>query len=106
MGSQHEDMLTGNNSANLLMGLGGNDVLVGGSGADTMVGGDGNDSYTVDNSGDFIDETGGSGIDIVNTSMTFSLADAVHVKGDVENPTLMGTSGINGTQRAGQRNHR
>jgi len=100
MGSQHEDMLTGNNSANLLMGLGGNDVLVGGSGADTMVGGDGNDSYTVDNSGDFIDETGGSGIDIVNTSMTFSLADAVHVKGDVENPTLMGTSGINGTGNA------
>jgi Ca2+-binding RTX toxin-like protein len=80
MGSQYDDTLTGTNGVNLLIGLGGNDVLVGGSGADTMVGGDGDDRYTVDNAGDVIDETGGSGIDTINTSITFSLADAVHVR--------------------------
>ena len=100
MGSQHDDMLTGNSSANLLMGLDGNDVLVGGAGADTMIGGDGNDSYSVDNAGDVIDETGYIGIDTVNTSITFSLADALHAKGGIENLTLTGTSAINGTGNA------
>src|SRR5262245_15124455 len=99
-GSQFDDTLTGNSGANVLIGLGGNDVLVGGSGADTMVGGDGDDRYTMDNSGDVVDETTGSGIDTVNTSITFSLADALHVKGDVENLTLTGTGNVNGTGNA------
>jgi Ca2+-binding RTX toxin-like protein len=54
----------------------------------------------VDNSGDVVDETTGSGIDTVNASITFSLADVLHVKGDVENLTLTGTRNVNGTGNA------
>jgi Ca2+-binding RTX toxin-like protein len=44
MGSEQDDVLTGNEFANELHGGGGADTLVGGDGADTLVGGDGNDT--------------------------------------------------------------
>ena len=99
-GSGFDDLLTGGSSANFLFGLDGNDTLNGGGGADTMIGGNGNDIYTVDNSGDIVDETGTEGTDIVNSSVTFSLADPVHAKGDIENLNLTKTGSINGTGNA------
>ena len=100
-GSGNNDTLTGSTSNNVLSGLAGNDVLNGGTGADTLAGGDGNDIYTVDNAGDDVDETGGSGTDQVNSSVTFSLVDgAGQVTGDVENLTLTGALAINGTGNA------
>ena len=105
-GNNLANSLTANDAANSLSGLDGNDVLTGlggddkldgGAGADTMIGGTGNDTYVVDNAGDVVDETGGSGIDTVQASIAFSLADAVHAIGDIENLTLTGMAAINAT---------
>ena len=96
-GSEFNDTLAGTAGNNVLMGLGGNDVLNGGAGADTMIGGTGNDTYVVDNAGDVVNETGGDGIDTVQASISFSLADPVHAIGTIENLTLTGTAAINGT---------
>ena len=96
-GSAFNDTLTGNSGANVLSGLAGNDTLNGGAGADTMIGGMGNDIYVIDNVGDVADESGGDGTDTVQSSLAFSLSDAVHAKGEIENLTLTGLSGIAGT---------
>ena len=81
----------------MLIGLGGNDTLNGGAGADTLLGGTGHDTYVVDNVGDVVNETGGDGIDTVQASISFSLADSLHAIGEVENLTLTGSSAINGS---------
>jgi len=60
----------------------------------------GNDTYVVDNGGDIVNETGGNGLDTVQSSITFSLSDAVHAIGVIENLTLTGTAAINGTGNA------
>lgn len=85
----------------LLVGLGGNDMLVGGVGNDTMRGGVGNDRYGVDSLLDVVDELneGGSGIDTVVATISYSLASA-QVLGAVENLVLAGTANINGTGNA------
>ncbi|HNL22824.1 MAG TPA: hypothetical protein PKK51_12460, partial [Rhodocyclaceae bacterium] len=57
----------------------------------------GGDTYVVDNLGDTVDETGGDGVDTVQTSISFSLVASVHVVGAFENLTLTGTGAINGT---------
>jgi Ca2+-binding RTX toxin-like protein len=99
-GNDLDNVLIGNAANNVLIGLGGNDRLDGGLGADLMQGGLGNDTYVVDNVGDVVDETGGDGIDTVQASVSFSLADPVHALGDIENLTLTGTAAINGTGNA------
>ena len=48
-------------------------------------------------SGDVADETGGSGIDLVRSALTFSLANAARAKGSIENLTLTGAGEINAT---------
>ena len=96
-GNALANALTGNAAANTLIGLGGNDWLNGGAGADTMQGGTGSDTYVVDNAGDVADETAGDGTDTVQSSITFSLSDALHAIGAIENLTLTGTAAINGT---------
>jgi Ca2+-binding RTX toxin-like protein len=62
-----------------------------------MTGGTGNDTYLVDNLGDVVDETGGSGTDTVLSSIAFSLAVSATVIGDIENLTLTGAGAISGT---------
>ncbi len=65
-----------------------------------MAGGNGNDVYVVDSADDVIDETGvllSGGVDLAESTVSFSLADTLHVKGDVENLTLLGNANIDGT---------
>ncbi len=71
-----------------------------GTGADHMLGSDRNDSYTVDNIGDVVDETGTRGVDTVNSSISYSLSDTAHALGAIERLTLTGTANIDGTGNA------
>ncbi|WP_279340865.1 calcium-binding protein [Zavarzinia aquatilis] len=82
---------TGNGLANVLIGNGGANVLDGMAGADTMKGGAGNDIYVVDDIGDVVSESGGSGIDLVKASISYALPDGF------ENLQLTGSGAINGT---------
>ncbi|MFO1207661.1 MAG: calcium-binding protein [Amaricoccus sp.] len=60
----------------------------------------GNDVYLVDNAGDIVDETGGSGTDTVRSSISFSLANAARVLGSVENLALLGNANLSATGNA------
>ena len=82
---------TGNTVANVLTGNAGANVLNGGAGADTMAGGMGNDNYVVDNTADVVSEAANAGTDLVQSSVTYTLAT------NVENLTLTGTAAVNGT---------
>jgi Ca2+-binding RTX toxin-like protein/subtilisin-like proprotein convertase family protein len=104
------DIITGNDAANLIRsgrgndsisaGLGndslfggtGDDTLDGGAGTDSLVGGAGDDTYTVDNTGDGVVELANEGTDTVDSSVTFTLG------ANVENLRLAAAGGaINGT---------
>jgi Ca2+-binding RTX toxin-like protein len=79
---------TGNAVGNILVGNGAGNILNGAAGADTMVGGVGNDVYIVENIADVIEESPAEGFDVVQSSVTFALADGV------EDLTLTGASGV------------
>lgn len=111
-GNTLANTITGNTGNNLLSGLGGddqlyggvgndaldgsigNDTLDGGTGNDTLTGGTGNDTYLVDSTSDIVTEAVSAGIDLVQSSATFTLA------ADVENLMLIGATAINGTGNA------
>lgn len=112
-GNTLANILTGNSGANTLSGLDGNDFLFGGSGNDTllggvgndsldggvgndsMVGGTGNDIYVVGATTDIVVEAVNEGVDLVESSVSLTLA------ANVENLTLTGTSGLSGTGNSG-----
>ena len=87
---------TGNDLANIINGNGGANLIDGGTGADKMFGADGNDTYIVDNVADQVTEaSSGGGIDLVRSSISFTLGE------NVENLTLTGNAATNGTGNAG-----
>jgi Ca2+-binding RTX toxin-like protein len=64
VGTNFNDTITGNASANVLVGRAGNDTLNGGGGIDTIIAGDGNDTL---NGGNQLDTLiGGNGNDTIN----------------------------------------
>jgi VCBS repeat-containing protein len=79
-------VLNGADGDDLLLGSGGNDSLDGGAGIDTLFGGAGNDTYRIDHGGDRAIELDGEGIDLVLSSVDFSLHPFI------ENITLTGTA--------------
>ncbi|WP_192357609.1 beta strand repeat-containing protein [Mesorhizobium mediterraneum] len=97
-----DDILNGLGGADILNGGAGNDTMNGGAGADTMRGGAGGDIYVLDDAGDIVDESaaGSGGTDTVQSTISFSLADPVHVLGAVERLTLAGSDDINATGNA------
>jgi Ca2+-binding RTX toxin-like protein len=97
-GAGGADSLSGGSDNDNLSGGDGNDRLQGGGGADTMAGGNGDDVYVVDNAGDTVDETGGSGLDRVESLISFSLAS--NTTGAVENLALIGFGNLNGVGNA------
>jgi Ca2+-binding RTX toxin-like protein len=70
--TNEEDTINAGGGNDTINALGGNDFINGGAGADTMFGGTGNDTYVVDNSGDIVNETGGNGLDTVQSSIAFA----------------------------------
>jgi Ca2+-binding RTX toxin-like protein len=66
-------------------------VLIGNGAANTLAGGAGNDTYIVDSTSDVVTEGASAGTDLVQSSVTYTLAT------NVENLTLTGTTAINAT---------
>ena len=112
-GNDLANRLTGNDGNNTLSGGAGNDTLTGnagndrldgGAGNDAMLGGSGNDTYIVDSSSDRIFETttasatsDSGGLDLVQSSVSYSIAGSTNGRQFIENLTLTGTAAINGT---------
>jgi len=90
-GLDGDDTLYGLNGDDTLYGGAGNDRLEGGSGRDAMYGGAGDDAYQVGNNADSVHENANEGIDIVESTISYTLA------ANVEKLTLMGTAALNGT---------
>ncbi len=82
---------TGGSANDSLTGNAANNRLDGGAGADSLSGGLGNDTYIVDNAGDKVIELANQGIDLVQSSVTYTLA------ANIENLNLSGSAAINGT---------
>jgi len=87
---------TGNTLNNTLIGNAGANILDGGGGNDAMTGGKGDDTYIVDVAGDTVLEAAGGGADLVQSSVTFSLASRINV----ENLELTGVGKTSGTGNA------
>ncbi|MEG4859315.1 DUF4347 domain-containing protein, partial [Microcoleus sp. K1-B6] len=85
-----DDYLLGIDGNDIIYGGDGIDNLEGGLGADQLIGGLGNDRYGVDNAGDVVTELASQGIDVVASSVTYTLP------AEVENLYLNGTATING----------
>jgi Ca2+-binding RTX toxin-like protein len=102
-GNALANAITGNAGANLLAGLEGNDNLTsgegadtldGGLGADTLIGGAGDDLYIIDDDGEVVTELAADGVDLVQTSVSYTLG------ANIENLTMTGSAAIGGTGNA------
>ncbi|HEX5277972.1 MAG TPA: calcium-binding protein [Fluviicoccus sp.] len=89
-GNALNNTLTGNGARNVLTGGAGNDVLDGKQGNDTLLGGLGQDSYVVDSLLDVVTEYSGEGMDLVTSSVSFTLG------ANLENLALTGAANLNG----------
>jgi Ca2+-binding RTX toxin-like protein len=69
-------------------------ILIGNSGVNILTGGAGNDTYVVQNDADSVVEHLNAGIDLVESSVNFTLG------ANVENLTLIGSADSNGTGNA------
>jgi Ca2+-binding RTX toxin-like protein len=85
-GNSLNNVLTGNNAANLLNADGG---------VDQMIGMGGNDTYVVDNSSDVVTEAALGGTDTVQSSADYTLSS------EVEKLILIGTGDLDGTGNGG-----
>ncbi|MEO6395880.1 MAG: Ig-like domain-containing protein, partial [Devosia sp.] len=90
-GTADADTINGLGGNDKLYGFGGNDTLNGGSGYDTMTGGGGDDIYIVGSTGDKVVEVVNGGNDLVQSSVTLTLA------ANVEAIILTGSSNIGAT---------
>jgi Ca2+-binding RTX toxin-like protein len=90
----------GSDGNDVIDGAAGNDLIDGRAGADLMIGGAGNDVVKVDNYGDVVSESGGSGVDTVQASISFDLSDERRALGAVENVTLTGSARTSATGNA------
>ncbi|WP_320055887.1 hypothetical protein [Desulfuromonas thiophila] len=81
----------GNDSANAIYGNDMNNALIGGGGGDYLVGGAGDDIYDVDDASDVVIENADEGIDTIESTVDYTLAD------HVENLTLSGEENLTGT---------
>lgn len=95
-----KDAVSAGSGNDTLNGGAGADYLDGGSGTDSMVGGSGNDRYVVGYERDVVDEAGGSGRDLVLSSVSFSLGASTTVRGTLEDLTLTGNEAIDGSGNA------
>jgi hypothetical protein len=93
LGNAGNDSLNGGDDRDVLSGGSGDDTLDGGAGADKMHGGLGDDVFIADNASDQVVEAPDSGTDVVQTSVTYSLANV----SNVENLVLTGSAAIDGT---------
>lgn len=93
-GNEASNILSGANGDDLLYGGSGNDTLNGESGNDSLVGGGGDDKYIIDAPGDTVSEASGSGVDLVESSITYTLG------ANVENLTLTSSGAVSGTGNA------
>ena len=73
-GSNYDNLLNGGGGVDTIKGAGGADIIDGGTGADTMLGGDGGDIFIVDDAGDVVTEAIGEGFDMLQTTVSYSLA--------------------------------
>lgn len=88
-GGEGDDTLLGQSGNDMLIGGVGNDRLDGGAGTDLMEGGAGDDVYVVNHVGDAVIEAADEGVDLVQSSVGFTLGPAF------ENLLLIG-AGLNG----------
>ncbi|MDX2309363.1 MAG: calcium-binding protein [Hyphomicrobium sp.] len=92
------DDLFGASGIDLLTAGAGNDLLNGGVGNDTMRGNGGDDFYIIDSTDDVVEENVDEGLDVVQSTVTYSLdvAGRLHV----ENLTLSGSGTASATGNA------
>lgn len=93
-GTAFDDFLYGELGSDTLSGGAGCDYLDGGDGADLMIGGAGDDIYIINDVLDIVRELEGGGRDLINSTVSIALPDAV------ENLLLLGARKLNGTGNA------